>query len=101
MKKIFDTFKPFVELNKPVFLASNIESHSILEHEEFSVDTRRLDWRDYWMNVHQPGLNKWCLPVLQGKSPEIYRPKTPIVLRAPEVVETHETLLARKYAQSR
>lgn len=97
VKKIFDTFKPFVELNKPVFLMQNIESHLIAEHEEFSVDVR-FDWRDYWMNVHQPGLVKWCLPVLQGKSAEIYRPKTPVVLRAPEAVETHETTLARKYA---
>jgi nucleoside-diphosphate-sugar epimerase len=41
-----------------------------LDDEEralFGWDLASLDWRDYWMNVHMPGLDKWSLPLMRGE----------------------------------
>ncbi|MBX7193950.1 MAG: SDR family oxidoreductase [Sandaracinaceae bacterium] len=37
------------------------------ERALFGWDLASLDWRDYWMNVHVPGLDKWSLPILRGE----------------------------------
>ncbi len=37
------------------------------ERALFGWDLASLDWRDYWMNVHVPGLDRWSLPLLRGE----------------------------------
>jgi long-chain acyl-CoA synthetase len=37
------------------------------ERALFGWDLASLDWRDYWMNVHMPGLDKWSLPLMRGE----------------------------------
>ena len=42
---------------------------------EHRWDPKDLDWRHYWINVHIPGLRKWCYPLFEGKTPESYKPR--------------------------
>lgn len=37
------------------------------EQVELGWDMHTLDWRDYWMNVQVPGLDKWSLPLMHGE----------------------------------
>ncbi|HET6281565.1 MAG TPA: AMP-binding protein, partial [Polyangia bacterium] len=66
--KNIELFRPFIFENKYVFRADNVRAL----RDRFSADDQarlrwgpeRLDWYDYWMNVHFPGLQRWVLPEL-------------------------------------
>ncbi|MBN8612531.1 MAG: SDR family oxidoreductase [Deltaproteobacteria bacterium] len=64
-------FQPFVFDND-----IELETHNVRRASErvgaeeralFGWDLASLDWRDYWMNVHIPGLDKWSLPLMHGE----------------------------------
>src|SRR5262249_45121509 len=63
-----ELFRPFIFENEYVFRADNIRA---LRDRLAPEDRARLpwgpedlDWYDYWMNIHFPGLQKWVLPEL-------------------------------------
>ena len=64
-------YKPFIHDNDYVFSTENVRDLSDeLNDEEaalFGYDIRDLDWRHYWMEVHVPGLEAWCLPLLRNE----------------------------------
>ncbi|MBC7929090.1 MAG: AMP-binding protein, partial [Rubrivivax sp.] len=65
----FDLFRPFMIENAYIFRADNVRSlHSRIRKDEQALlpwRPDRLDWYDYWMNVHFPGLKKWIFPTLE------------------------------------
>jgi fatty acyl-CoA reductase len=77
--KLIALFEPFILQNDHIFEAANIERLSASlpagEREEFGYDARSLDWWDYWINVHIPGLRKWCYPLIEGRQPEARPPR--------------------------
>jgi hypothetical protein len=83
--KLVALFEPFILHNDHVFEAANVERLSAAlppqERAEFGYDARALDWWDYWINVHIPGLRKWCYPLIEGRPPEP-RPRRNVPLAA-------------------
>jgi thioester reductase-like protein len=75
--KLIELFEPFILHNEHTFEAINIERLSAaLPAEEtatFGYDSRAIDWRDYWINVHIPALRKWCYPLIEGRPVETRR----------------------------
>src|SRR5918992_776946 len=65
----FELFRPFMIENAYVFRADNVRSlHARIRKDEQPLLPwwpERLDWYDYWMNVHFPGLKKWIFPTLE------------------------------------
>ncbi len=65
----FAMFKPFIVDNEYLFRADNTRAlHSIIKKSEQDLlpwYPENLDWYDYWLNVHFPGLRKWVLPQLE------------------------------------
>jgi long-chain acyl-CoA synthetase len=65
----FDMFRPFTIENAYVFRSDNVRSlFERIKVEERSLLTwhpEKLDWYDYWLNVHLPGLTKWVFPTLE------------------------------------
>ncbi len=63
-----ELFKPFIHDNAYVFRADNIRAlRDRLPAEERELLTwspETIDWYDYFMNIHFPGLHKWVLPEL-------------------------------------
>lgn len=65
----FAMFKPFMIDNEYLYRSDNVralisvikekEKHLLLWYPE------KLDWYDYWLNVHFPGMKKWVLPTLE------------------------------------
>lgn len=61
-------FRPFIEYNSYVLRCDNTRA----VRDRFRPDDRealawapeKIDWYDYWLNVHCPGLAKWVLPEL-------------------------------------
>jgi hypothetical protein len=78
-----ELYLPFIHDNHYTFVARNLIAHPVLE-PEFQCDPRAIDWRKYWIDIHVPGLRKWCFPLFENKTPESYTPRHQFRLRAPE-----------------
>src|SRR6266566_4511092 len=65
----FDMFRPFTVENAYVFRSDNVRSlfERIREEEQSLLPwhPEQLDWYDYWLNIHLPGLKKWVFPTLE------------------------------------
>jgi long-chain acyl-CoA synthetase len=86
-----DLFRPFILDNAYVLRADNIRAlRDRLPPDErplvpWSPET--IDWYDYFMNVHFPGLQKWVLPELD----ETYAPKPKTVYAYRDLIELFDT----------
>ena len=87
---ILDIFAPFVEENNPCFSTHNIRTLSASLNEEerdnFCFDLTELDWRNYWIDIHMQGLQKWVF----GELDERMRPVRKVA-RARDLVEVLRT----------
>ena len=65
----FDMFRPFTIQNAYVFRSDNVRAlFARIREEEQSLlnwHPEKLDWYDYWLNIHLPGLTKWVFPTLE------------------------------------
>lgn len=65
----FAMFKPFMIDNEYLYRSDNVRALiSVVKEKEKHLlpwYPERLDWYDYWMNVHFPGMKKWVLPTLE------------------------------------
>ena len=65
----FSMFKPFMIDNEYLYRSDNVrELHALIKEKEKPLlpwYPERLDWYDYWLNVHFPGMRKWVLPQLE------------------------------------
>ena len=87
IEHLIDLYLPFIYENDFVFETNNLLKYEIPE-EAFRFDPKALDWRKYWIDVHIPGLRKWCYPLFEGKTPENYRPRHKFTLdEAPTLPE--------------
>lgn len=72
----FALFKPFMIDNEYEFRADNVRDlmASIDENERSLLPwyPEKIDWYEYWLKVHFPGIRKWVLPTLEEelKKPE-------------------------------
>ena len=80
--KMVDLYQPFVNDNHYVFVSQALFAAEVVE-PEFRCDPRSIDWRSYWIEVHVPGLRKWCFPLFENKTPPSYTPKDPFKLPRP------------------
>ncbi len=62
----YRTFRPFIVDNKYVFRADNTRAlfERIDPENGLRFEPAKIDWYDYWLNVHLPGLQKWVFPRL-------------------------------------
>lgn len=65
----FAMFKPFMIDNEYLYRSDNVRAlmSSVKERERALLPwyPDKLDWYDYWLNVHFPGMLKWVLPTLE------------------------------------
>ena len=65
----FSMFKPFMIDNAYLYRSDNVRGlMSVVKEKEKHLlpwYPEKLDWYDYWLNVHFPGMKKWVLPTLE------------------------------------
>ena len=65
----FGMFKPFMIDNAYLYRSDNVRAlMSVIREKEKALlpwYPEKLDWYDYWLNVHFPGMRKWVLPTLE------------------------------------
>ena len=69
---LWHSYQPFVHDHDFRFSTAVVRERtrqlSDSDRAEFGWDLETLCWRDYWMDVEIPGLDKWSLPLLRGKT---------------------------------
>ena len=74
VQKVIDLYEPFILDNEYFFAADHIKSLAQAlpdeEVERFDYDAERIDWYDYWINLHVPALRRWTYPLIEGRRPE-------------------------------
>ena len=82
----FQLFMPFVHDNHYVFRADQTRAlFASMTDEDRALlpwDPETIEWRQYWLELHMPGLKRWVFPSLE----EEFRPK-------PRSVYTYKDLL--------
>src|SRR3569832_2277512 len=75
---VFDLFMPFVYDNTPIFRCDHTRAlfASLTPHDRAQLQWTpdAIEWRDYFLKVHLPGLEKWIFPSLDEEFQA--RPKT-------------------------
>ena len=70
-EKLIELYEPFILHNEHVFECENARLLSAaLQGEEiklFDYSPEKIDWWDYWINIHIPALRRWCYPLMEGK----------------------------------
>jgi long-chain acyl-CoA synthetase len=94
-QEAFEMFRPFMVENAYTFRADNIRSlFARIRKDEQALlqwNPEQLDWYDYWMNTHFPGLKKWVFPTLEDEMRE--KPKRVYTYR--DLLELFETTTKR------
>jgi long-chain acyl-CoA synthetase len=80
--EVFELFRPFIYDNHFVFACEALLEREV-EEEEFRFDPSIIDWRHYWLDIHMPGIRRWCFPIIEGKQPESFLSETPFQLQPP------------------
>ncbi|MFL6468295.1 MAG: AMP-binding protein, partial [Pyrinomonadaceae bacterium] len=65
----FAMFKPFMIDNEYLYRSDNVRAlQSVIKDKEKHLlpwYPEKLDWYEYWLHVHFPGMKKWVLPTLE------------------------------------
>jgi long-chain acyl-CoA synthetase len=89
--KNIELFRPFIFENAYILRADNIRAlFDRLPPEDQKLvpwGPQHLDWFDYWMNIHFPGLQKWVLPELD----QTYAPKPKQLYSYHDLLELFDT----------
>jgi long-chain acyl-CoA synthetase len=74
VQKVIDLYEPFILDNEYFFAADHIKALAQAlpdeEVERFDYDAEKIDWYDYWINLHVPALRRWTYPLIEGRRPE-------------------------------
>ncbi len=70
-EKLIDLYEPFILHNQHVFECENARLLSTAlpggEKALFDFAPEKIDWWDYWINIHIPALRRWCYPLMEGR----------------------------------
>ncbi len=90
IEDVLEMFMPFTYQHFCVFQCRAIDRHPVAERE-FRFAPEDIEWRSYWLDVHMPGLRRWCFPEYEDKPKETYAPQTPFRLLDAPVPESGES----------
>lgn len=79
--EVLDLFQPFTYDHYCVFECRAVDGHPAIE-PELRFEPEEIEWRSYWLDVHMPGLRRWCFPAYENKDREAYEAKHPFTLRS-------------------
>lgn len=79
IEEVLELFMPFTYEHFCVFECRAVDRHPVVE-PEFRFAPETIEWRSYWLDIHMPGLRRWCFPEYEDKAKETYAPKTPFRL---------------------
>lgn len=89
IEDVLALFQPFTHDHYSVFQCRAVERMKV-EEPEFRFEPESIDWRRYWLEVHMPGLRRWCFPIYENKEKELYEPAVPFSFQPSLPREAHK-----------
>lgn len=80
IEDVLELFQPFTHDHYFVFECRSVDRFAVAE-PEFRFEPESINWRRYWLEVHMPGLRRWCFPIYENKPKELYEPAVPFSLQ--------------------
>lgn len=81
ISRVFEEFMPFIAGHDLRFSAKEtlalMRSLAPADQEKLQWSPESIDWRDFWMNVHIPGMERWSFPLLEEKLKTQIKPRKP------------------------
>lgn len=75
LNRLLSMYAPFLHETPQTFEAEALRR--LAPHPEaFTFDPESISWRNYWMDVHMPGVQRWCQRSAETAKPEA-RPEHP------------------------
>ena len=72
IEQLWLSYQPFIHDHDYRFVTRAIRERTAqlddADRAAFGWDLESMCWRHYWMKVEMPGLDRWSLPLLRGKS---------------------------------
>lgn len=68
LEMVLKTYEPFLCESAAVFECKGLRRHHVIE-PEFSFAPEDIDWFDYMLHCHIPGIRKWCLQDSKTRDP--------------------------------
>jgi long-chain acyl-CoA synthetase len=107
-KLLFELFMPFVWDNRYVFRCANVRDlyarMAPADRASLPWDPEKLDWREYWLDVHMKGLEEWVFPGLEEASSKKVHPvrqHRDLLELFHATCETHRTRVALRMSGER
>ncbi len=100
IEDVLELFMPFTYEHYCVFQCRALDRHEVAE-PEFRFLPEHIEWRSYWLDVHMPGLRRWCFPEYEDEARETYSPKTPFRLLDPPAPQAGASASTPARAQAR
>lgn len=83
LQSMLDVYRPFIHDHDWIFSTANTRDAVAHLHPEdraeFGDDLTDLCWRDYWLDVQFPGMERWAFPLIRGEDVPIDPPAAPRV----------------------
>lgn len=80
IEEVLQLFQPFTHDHYCVFECRAV-GRLLVEEPEFRFEPESMEWRSYWLDVHMPGLRRWCFPLYENKEKELYEPAIPFSMQ--------------------
>ncbi|MCG3171928.1 MAG: hypothetical protein GMKNLPBB_00069 [Myxococcota bacterium] len=78
--RMLNLYKPFINDHRQIF-RTDFLLNTAVEEPEWRFDPMSIDWAHFWMDVHMPGVRRWCYPELLGGKLETIAPAQPVSVR--------------------
>lgn len=62
--KTVQAFTPFIRDIRQWFVTEALVAREVIE-PELAFSPEQIDWRAYWIEIHMPGMRRWCFPELE------------------------------------
>jgi len=70
VEKLIELYEPFIHDTDQFFAADHVRLLDAAlppeERADFGYDAERIDWSEYWIDIHIPALRRWAYPLIEG-----------------------------------
>ncbi len=71
VEKLIELYAPFIYDTDQFFTADHVRLLNAAlppeERADFGYDEGRIDWSEYWIDIHIPALRRWAYPLIEGQ----------------------------------
>lgn len=76
IENLMDIFQPFIHDHHQIYLTDHLRRIQVQE-KDLEFNPNSWQWPTYWVDVHMPGLRRWCFPMIRREQVQSLEPLHP------------------------